>query len=167
MMDAFQSAPRRDAANRQLNSRLLVGAVAALLIVAGAFAWRVTASPPPAQLAAVVSPAPPAKNPVLDELVETTKALEASQQQAVDQLQVLQQLLTSQQAEARKASGQVAALNAKLETLQQSFASIPAVPAEEEAAPPRRKAKPSAARSRGKAHRAASTRKTRVASKRH
>ena len=94
MMDAFQSDPRRDAisSNRHLNARLFAGAVAALLIVAGAFVWRITASTPPAQVAAIVSPAPPAKNPVLDELVETTKALEASQQQAVDQLQVLQEL---------------------------------------------------------------------------
>jgi uncharacterized coiled-coil protein SlyX len=169
MMDALQSNPRRDAitSNRQINTRLFAGAVAALLIVTGAFVWRVTASSPPAQVATLVSPAPPAKNPVLDELVETTKALEASQQQAIDQLQALQDLLTTQQAEARKSSGQVAALNAKLEALQQSFASIPAVPAEEAAPPPRRKAKPAASRSRGKAHRVASARTTRVASKRH
>jgi uncharacterized coiled-coil protein SlyX len=169
MMDAFQS-DRRDgaASNRQLNTRLLVGAVAALLIVAGAFVWRVTAAPPPAQVASqIVSPAPPVKNPVLDELVEATKALEASQQQAIDQLQALQELLTTQQAEARKSSSQVAALNAKLEALQQSFASIPAVPAEEAAPPSRSKAKPAAARSRGNAHRIASSRKTRVAAKRH
>jgi len=170
-MDALQSEPRRtvNVSNRQLNTRLLVGAVAALLIVAGAFVWRVTATTTPlAQVASqTASPAPPAKNPVLDELVETTKALEASQQQAIDQLQVLQELLTTQQAEARKSSGQVAALNAKLEALQQSFASIPAVPAEDVAPPPRSRAKPAAARSRGKAHRVASSRKTRVAAKRH
>jgi hypothetical protein len=173
MIDALPSDPRNNhtTATRQLHARLLVGAVAALLIVAGAFVWRMTVSSPPniapAQIAGpATNPAPPAKNPVLDELVEATKALESSQQQAIDQLQELQQLITSQQAEARKSSAAVAALNAKLEALQQSFASLP-TPAQEEVDTPRpRKSKPAAAHSRGKAHRVASG-KTRTASRRH
>jgi peptidoglycan hydrolase CwlO-like protein len=159
MIDALPSEPNRDsaAASRHLHRRLIVGAVAALLIVVGAFVWRMTASSPPTQMASVApSPAPAVRNPVLDELVEATKALESSQQQAIDQLQELQQLITSQQAETRKSSAAVAALNAKLEVLQQSFASLPA-PAQEEADTPRpRKSKPATVRSRGKAHRVAS-----------
>jgi peptidoglycan hydrolase CwlO-like protein len=165
MIDALPSEPNKDsaAASRHLHRRLIVGAVAALLIVAGAFVWRMTASSPPAQIANVAtSPAPAARNPVLDELVEATKALETSQQQAIDQLQELQQLITSQQAEARKSSAAVAVLNAKLEALQQSFASLPA-PAQEEADTQRPgKSKPATVRSRGKAHRVASG-KTRTA----
>jgi hypothetical protein len=165
MIDALPSEPGNNsaAASRHLHSRLIVGAVAALLIVAGAFIWRITASSPPNTPAVqMASPAanstPPAKNPVLDELVEATKALESSQQQAIDQLQELQQLITSQQAEARKSSAAVAALNAKLEALQQSFASLPA-PAQDEAdTPSPRKSKPATVRSRGKAHRVESGR---------
>jgi FtsZ-interacting cell division protein ZipA len=173
MIDALPSDPSNSsaAASRHLHGRLIVGAVAALLIVAGAFVWRITANSPPntppAQIASVATNlTPPARNPVLDELVEATKALESSQQQAIDQLQELQQLIASQQAEARKSSAAVAALNAKLETLQQSFASLPA-PAQEEADTPRpRKSKPATVRSRGKAHRVASG-KTRTAARRH
>jgi septal ring factor EnvC (AmiA/AmiB activator) len=173
MIDALPSEPGNNsaAASRHLHGRLIVGAVAALLIVAGAFVWRLAASSPPAaapaQIAsAAANPAPPARNPVLDELVEATKALESSQQQAIDQLQELQQLIASQQTEARKSSAAVAALNAKLEALQQSFASLP-TPAQEEVDTPRpRKSKPATARSRGKAHRVASG-KTRTASRRH
>lgn len=165
MIDALPSEPNKSgaAASRHLHGRLIVGAVAALLIVAGAFVWRLVASSPPntspAQIASsATNPTPAVRNPVLDELVEATKALESSQQQAIDQLQELQQLITSQQAEARKSSVAVAALNAKLEALQQSFASLPAPAQEETDAPRPRKSNPATVRSRGKAHRVASGR---------
>jgi septal ring factor EnvC (AmiA/AmiB activator) len=157
MIDALPSEPSKDsdAATRHLHVRMILGAMAALLIVAAAFAWRITNGPPPVATP-VANTAPPAKSPVLEELVEATKALEVSQQQAIDQLQVLQQQLAAQQAETRKSSGEVTALGDKLETLRQSFASI-ATPAEE-ADTPQQKAKPALARHR--AHRVTSASRT-------
>jgi peptidoglycan hydrolase CwlO-like protein len=52
--------------------------------------------------------------------------LQTSQQQAVDQLNALQQTVSSGQAEARRLSEEVTGLARKLEALQQSFASAPA-----------------------------------------
>jgi septal ring factor EnvC (AmiA/AmiB activator) len=162
MIDALPFEPRKDseAATRHIHGRLIGGAVAALVIVAAAFIWRITASPPAPIASALASPvagaAAAAKNPVLDELVEATKALEVSQQQAIDQLQVLQELLASQQAEIKKTSGEVAALSDKLESLRQSFASSSTPSSPEEAdAPQREKSKPAVTHVRGRTHRIA------------
>ena len=62
-----------------------------------------------------------------DELLETTKGLEVTQQQAVDQLQIVQDQLVAQQAETKKLSKQIATLTEKLDALQQSVANIPAL----------------------------------------
>ena len=59
-------------------------------------------------------------------LLETTKGLEVTQQQAVDQLQIVQDQLAAQQAETKKLSKQIATLTEKLDALQQSVANIPA-----------------------------------------
>ena len=139
--------------------RSIIAAVAALLIIGGAVVWRagVNSQPPAGPIKAAVS----VKNPAIDELVGTTKALDASQQQVVDQLQVVQEMLATQQAETKRSSDKIAALGAQLEALRQSFASLPpAVPEETEALPGRPSKKierPS--RSRAKIHRAAPTRK--------
>ena len=61
-----------------------------------------------------------------DELLETTKGLEVTQQQAVDQLQIVQDQLVAQQTETKKLSEQIATLTEKLDALQQSVANIPA-----------------------------------------
>ena len=65
-----------------------------------------------------------------EQLVEKTKGLEATQQESIDQLQVMQdQLLTmkrlmaAQQADTKRLSEQVAALNESIDGLRQSFAS--------------------------------------------
>jgi hypothetical protein len=168
MIDALPSELRKDspAATRHLHGRLIIGAVAALLVVAGAFAWRIAAGAPPAPVRPVATVAPPAKNPVLDELVETTKALQESQQQAIDQLQVLQQLVASQKAEARKSADEVAALSGKLDALRQSFASVSSASPEAADVPQTRKVKPATRRSGGKAHRTTSP-KARNAATRH
>ncbi len=63
------------------------------------------------------------------QIAPVVKNLETSQQQAVDQIQALQQDLAAQQAETKRLSDEVAALNGKVEALQQSFASAPAAPA--------------------------------------
>ena len=62
-----------------------------------------------------------------DELLETTKGLEVTQQQAVDQLQIVQDQLAAQQAETKNLSKQIATLTEKLDALQQSVANIPAL----------------------------------------
>jgi uncharacterized coiled-coil protein SlyX len=75
-----------------------------------------------------------------DELLETAKGLEVTQQQAVDQLQIVQDQLAAQQVETKRLSDQVTALTQKLDQLQQTLASAaPAqLPAPEPKAAPRR-----------------------------
>jgi hypothetical protein len=73
----------------------------------------------------VPSVAPDVREQVSNELLDTTKGLQATQQQAVDQLQVVQDQFVAQKAET-KLSEQIATVNEKLEALQQSVADIPA-----------------------------------------
>ena len=61
-----------------------------------------------------------------DVLLETTKGLEVTQQQAVDQLQIVQDQLVAQQNETKKLSEQIATVTEKLDALQRSVANIPA-----------------------------------------
>jgi hypothetical protein len=75
-----------------------------------------------------------------EQLVEKTKGLEATQQESIDQLQVVQdqlqtvrRLLTSQQTETKKLSEQVGNLTGAIDGLRQSFASTQA---SEPASPP-------------------------------
>ena len=99
-----------------------------------------------------------------EQLVEKTKGLEATQQESIDQLQVVQdqlqtvrRLLAAQQTDTKKLSEQVATLTEAIDGLRQSFASAQA--SEPSAAPAPRKrsgtAKPrsnrSANRNRAKA----------------
>ena len=94
-----------------------------------------------------------------EQLVEKTKGLEATQQESIDQLQVVQdqlqtvrRLLASQQADTKKLSEQVGSLTEAIEGLRQSFASAQA--SEPAAEPATRKrssrATRSAHRKRGK-----------------
>jgi uncharacterized protein HemX len=75
-----------------------------------------------------------------EQLIEKTKGLEATQQESIDQLQVVQdqlqtmrRLLTAQQADAKRLSEQVAGLTTAIDSLRQSFASTQ--PAEASAPP--------------------------------
>ena len=68
-----------------------------------------------------------------EQLVEKTKGLEATQQESIDQLQVVQdqlqtvkRLLAAQQAEAKRLSEQVSGLTQAVDGLRQSFASAQA-----------------------------------------
>src|SRR3981189_1780674 len=68
-----------------------------------------------------------------EQLVEKTKGLEATQQESIDQLQVVQdqlqtvkRLLAGQQAEAKRLSEQVSGLTEAIDGLRQSFASAQA-----------------------------------------
>lgn len=137
---------------------IMVAAVALFLVVmgiGGIFAWRSYsgATPEPERLtAARLTQARVAQ--VSEQLVEKTKGIEVTQQQSVDQLQVVQdqlqtvqRLLASQQNETRKLSEQVGALTGTLDTLRQSFASIPSPEA----------ANPSSARERPRRSRSRAT----------
>jgi uncharacterized coiled-coil protein SlyX len=72
-------------------------------------------SPTESPIAAATAP-----EQVSKELLETTKGLQATQQQAVDQLQVVQDQLVAQKAETKKLSEQIAALTEKLNGVQVS-----------------------------------------------
>ena len=73
-----------------------------------------------------VAIAPADSGQASDELLETAKGLQVTQQQAVDQLQVVQDQLAAQKAETKKLSEQIAAVTEKLDALQRSVADIPA-----------------------------------------
>ena len=96
--------------------QLIIPLVAAFVLIGGG-GWTVWA------FSASKEAAPRAS----DELLETTKGLEVTQQQAVDQLQIVQDQLVAQQAETKKLSKQIATLTEKLDALQQSVANIPAL----------------------------------------
>ena len=64
-----------------------------------------------------------------DQLLETTKGLEVTQQQAVNQLQIVQDQLLAQQAETKRLSAQIATLTERLDALQQSVPISPRRPA--------------------------------------
>jgi uncharacterized protein HemX len=79
-----------------------------------------------------------------EQLVEKTKGLEATQQESIDQLQVVQdqlstvrRLLAAQQADTKRLSEQVSTLTEAIDGLRQSYAS--AQPSEAAAAPARRR----------------------------
>jgi septal ring factor EnvC (AmiA/AmiB activator) len=135
MIDAWSSEPKnsRISATRPLRGQVILVAVAAILIIGGAGLWRIAVHETPvAQPVKVVQKAP-ARDPALDDLLKTTRALNDSQQQAIDQLQVLQDTVASQAAALKASSDQVAALNDKLESLRQSFASAAQQPPLEQA----------------------------------
>jgi len=64
----------------------------------------------------------PAPAQVSKELLEATKGLQVTQQQAVDQLQVVQDQLVAQKEEIRRLSEQIATVSGKVQALQQSAA---------------------------------------------
>src|ERR1700688_2584687 len=79
-----------------------------------------------------------------EQLVEKTKGLEVTQQESIDQLQVVQdqlqnvrRLLAAQQGDTKRLSEQVAGLTEAIEGLRQSFASVQ--PAEPSGPPARNK----------------------------
>jgi flagellar motility protein MotE (MotC chaperone) len=80
-----------------------------------------------------------------EQLVEETKGLEATQQESIDQLQVVQdqlqtmkKLLASQQADTKRLSEQVANLNESIDGLRQSFASVRSTEADTPSVTPRK-----------------------------
>jgi len=77
--------------------------------------------------------------PPPDPTAQAIHDLQASLQQAVGQLGALQQTVSSDRAEVKRLSDDVTALSAKIEVLQQSFASTQQAPAVQPTEPPRQK----------------------------
>jgi uncharacterized protein HemX len=110
-------------------------AAALLLLIAGVTSiaiWRASTGATPETDRVVASRQLQARTAQASEqLVEKTKGLEATQQESIDQLQVVQdqlltmkKLLASQQADTKRLSDQVASLNESIDGLRQSFASV-------------------------------------------
>jgi uncharacterized coiled-coil protein SlyX len=113
-------------ATMQSHQRLIIPIAAAFVfIVAGlslvwGFGGTMAAAP-----SSSVAPAPTVEQ-VSNEILETAKGLGITQQQAVDQLQVVQDHLVAQQTETKKLSEQITTLTGRLDALQQSVANLPA-----------------------------------------
>ena len=116
-------------------------AAALLLLIAGVTSiaiWRAYTGAAPEADRVVASRQLQARTAQASEqLVEKTKGLEATQQESIDQLQVVQdqlqtvkRLLAAQQADTKRLSEQVATLNESIDGLRQSFASARATEAE-------------------------------------
>lgn len=116
---------------------IVVTAVALVLVLLGIgsiFVWRAYSgsTPEPERLtAARLQQARVAQ--ASEQIIEKTKGIEATQQQSIDQLQVvqdqlqtMQRLLTAQQNDTRKLTEQVGTLTSTLDNLRQSFASTTA-----------------------------------------
>jgi uncharacterized protein HemX len=124
-------------------------AAATLLVVLAGVAsialWRTYTGAAPELDRVVVARALQARTAQASEqLVEKTKGLEATQQESIDQLQVVQdqlstvrRLLAAQQADTKRLSEQVSTLTEAIDGLRQSFAS--AQPSEPAAAPSRKR----------------------------
>jgi uncharacterized protein HemX len=147
---------------------IAIAAAALVIVVLGASSialWRAfTGSAPESDRVVATRQLQARATQASEQLVEKTKGLEATQQESIDQLQVVQdqlltmrRLLAAQQADTRKLSEQVGTLAEAVDGLRQSFASAQA--SDPSAAPgPRKrsvKARPranrTANRSRGKA----------------
>jgi hypothetical protein len=63
------------------------------------------------------------------EILETMKGLQVTQQQAVDQLQIVQDEIVAQKAETKKLSEQIATMSEKLEALQSAVSAPAPTPA--------------------------------------
>ncbi|MBR0785054.1 hypothetical protein [Bradyrhizobium iriomotense] len=116
-------------------------AVALFLLIAGVTSiaiWRAYTGSAPETDRVVASRQLQARTAQASEqLVEKTKGLEATQQESIDQLQVVQdqlqtvkRLLAAQQADTKRLSEQVTTLNESIDGLRQSFASARATEAE-------------------------------------
>jgi uncharacterized protein HemX len=111
---------------------LAAGALVVIVLGVGAIAlWRgYTGTSPETDRVVVARQLQVRTAQASEQLVEKTKGLEATQQESIDQLQVVQdqlqtvkRLLAAQQADTKRLSGQVADLTEAIDGLRQSFAS--------------------------------------------
>lgn len=138
----IELAPRHYHPNTTTISRfsgqpVLIGAAAFVIIVLGIGCialWRTyTGTSPELDRLASARQLQARTVQASEQLVEKTKGLEATQQESIDQLQVVQdqlqsvkRLLAAQQADAKRLSEQVAGLTEAIDGLRQSFASTQA-----------------------------------------
>jgi uncharacterized protein HemX len=127
---------------------ILIAAAAFVVVVLGIgsiAAWRTyTGNAPETDRVVAVRQLQARTAQASEQLVEKTKGIEATQQESIDQLQVVQdqlmtvrRLLAAQQTDTRKLSEQVGTLTDSIDGLRQSFASAQA--SEPSAAPSGRK----------------------------
>src|SRR6202163_4626896 len=119
---------------------IAIGAVALILLVLGIGSialWRAyTGNAPETDRVAATRQLQARTAQASEQLVEKTKGLEATQQESIDQLQVIQdqlqtvrRILAAQQADSKRLSEQVSGLTEAIEGLRQSFASAQATEA--------------------------------------
>jgi uncharacterized protein HemX len=123
--------PMIDAVGRKGRSPVLI--VLSLFAVVLVAMLGVYATIPLKQYKATAPPPDPTAQAIHD--------LQTSQQQASDQLKTLQQTVSSDRAEMKRLSDEVAALTGKIEGLQQSFASAQQTPAVQPTGAPRAEAR--------------------------
>jgi signal transduction histidine kinase len=140
----------------------VIGATALLAIVVGIgaiAAWRAyTGTSPELDRVIVTRQLQARATQASEQLAEKTRGLEATQQESIDQLQVMQdqlqtvrRLLAFQQADAKKLSEQIVTLTESVDGLRQSFASTRSDdPAPSVRKSSRKKIYRSASRKRGK-----------------
>jgi uncharacterized protein HemX len=124
---------------------IALAAATLLVLVAGLggiMLWRANGGSPEAERGAVTRQLQARTVQASEQLVEKTKGLEATQQESIDQLQMMQEqlqsmrrLLAAQQADTKRLSDQVSTLKDSIDGLRQSFASTQS---SEQAAPPPR-----------------------------
>ena len=123
---------------------LAAGALIVILLAVGGIAfWRAYTGTTPEPDRVVAARQLQARTAQASEqLVEKTKGLEVTQQESIDQLQVVQdqlqtvkRLLAAQQADTKRLSEQVSGLTEAIDGLRQSFASARGSDASGEAAP--------------------------------
>jgi septal ring factor EnvC (AmiA/AmiB activator) len=126
MADEVLSLQGRQQAAQAMRRRLVITLVAAVVLIGGGWLtlWAVGGSPAVAPAPHAIAASAATRRPS-DDLLETTKGLQVTQQQAVDQLQVVQDQLVAQRAETKRLFDQIAALTARLDALQQSIANMP------------------------------------------
>jgi len=142
---------------------IFIGAAALMVIVLGIgaiAAWRAyTGNAPELDRVVAARQLQARAAQVSEQLVEKAKGLEVTQQESIDQLQVVQdqlqtvrRLLAAQQADSKKLHEQVATLTESIEGLRQSFASVQTADPAPSVRKASRKYKPgrSAYRKRGK-----------------
>jgi hypothetical protein len=137
MIDLAAADTRSNAFSRLGRQPIALTAAALLILVGGVITiagWRAYTGAAPEADRAVASRQLQARTAqVSEQLVEKTKGLEATQQESIDQLQVVQdqlqtvrRLLAAQQADTKRLSEQVATLTESIDGLRQSFASAQA-----------------------------------------
>ena len=126
--------PKSDDSTRIGAQPIALAAATLLILVVGVASialWRAyTGTSPELDRIAAVRQLQARTAQVSEQLVEDTKGLEATQQESIDQLQLLQdqlqtakRALAAQQAETKRLSEQVSGLTEAVEGLRQSFAS--------------------------------------------